>query len=49
MANRRGLRPALERIQAQPQVPTTAQQRAEFAMTEGDTRATWSDRTDAAS
>jgi len=49
MANRRGLRPALARVQAQPRVPTTAQERAEFAMTEGDSRATWSDRADAAS
>ncbi|MEZ4331557.1 MAG: alpha-L-glutamate ligase-like protein [Myxococcota bacterium] len=34
MANGRGLRPLLERIRALPRVPTTAQQRAAFAMGE---------------
>lgn len=36
MANRRGLRPALARVQALPRVPTTAEQRAAFAMGEGE-------------
>lgn len=34
MANRRGLRPALERVEALPDVPTTAAERAAFAMGE---------------
>ena len=37
MANRRGLRPALEHIAALPRVATTAQERAEFAMSEAET------------
>lgn len=37
MANRRGLRPALARVRALPKIPTTAAQRAAFAMSDATT------------
>ncbi len=33
-ANRKGLRPAIARVRALPRVPTTAQERAAFAMSD---------------
>ncbi len=39
MANRKGLRPALARVRALPQVPTMAQERAAFAMSDAETLA----------